>query len=101
MSKLTETFLASKELKRTIVERCNIYDIHIRYLCHEAGINYRDFMQQYVNTLGVSRFEITETQIEKVLKLLGIDVRMTFVVNTSTDMDAVRKELVDKYAVSK
>lgn len=98
---LLRTFLESKELKRCIVERSFDHNIPLRYVCREAGVTENEFLKSYINVNGVSRMEITEDQIKRVLSVLGINVRYQFVIDTTIDMNQVSKNLSSKNELKK
>lgn len=97
MSKLIDIFLGSAALKRQIVKRSIDFNIPIKYICSEIDVDYPSFMSAYINTPGVSDFEITEEQFRKMLGILGIDVRYQFVVDSEFDGKAESERLKVKY----
>lgn len=97
MTLLLKTFTQSKELKRTIVERSVKHKIPFRYLCKEARIGYQEFMASYINVMGASHIELEEWQVKKILRLLGISIRIQFLVDSSIDMNKISFELNEKH----
>jgi hypothetical protein len=95
---LIDVYLGSKELKRTIVERSFQFEIPLKLICAEAGINYKTFLQGYVNSNTPDSTDITEKQFEKVLGLLGIEVRTQFIIQSKYKPSEVRQKLEEKYA---
>lgn len=96
MPKLLDVLLTSNQLKRAIVERSFKYGIPLRYLCSEAGVEYKMFMSTYINSTSGDPKYITEDQFLKILSLLGIETRFQFVISGSYDGNAVSKELAEK-----
>lgn len=94
---LLDVYTESKQLKRIIVERSLKYKIPLRYICNDIGVNYRQFMNAYIN--GSSLPEgMNQYKFEKMLSLLGIDVRCQFVINGNYNGEAVNNELKRKYS---
>ena len=89
--------MESKEVKRLIVKRSFDFNIPLRYACNEADIDYASFMQQYINSANWMNADIPEHKFEKLLNVLGIEVRFQFVINKNIDMVQVSKSLADKY----
>lgn len=94
---LLEVILDSKELKRLIVKRSLEYNIPLRYLCKESGIEYNSFMRSYINAMDSREYDCTEAKFKKLLSVLGINVRYQFVINDGIDMVEKSKELNSKY----
>lgn len=97
MSKLLDTILTSNQLKKIIVERSFKYQIPIRYLCDECGVDYKMFMSTYINSTSGDAKHVSEDQFVKMLSILGIDVRFQFVINKSYNIEEVSKGLSEKY----
>lgn len=96
---LYETFLKSTELKKLVVTRSFEHKIPLRFLCKETGIKYRQFMLSYINSSNTTDKEVfTEQQFCKLLGILGIEIRFTFVVDTKMNMKAVSEALRIKHS---
>lgn len=96
MSDLLNVLLHSGAVRKLIYSRSLEYNIPLRYLCLEAGIDYMNFMRSYINS-NSGKAKITEEQFIKILDILGIDVRYQFVINEKTDVTKARNELAEKY----
>jgi hypothetical protein len=96
VSKLLDIYLGSAELKRQIVKRSIDFNIPIKYICQECGVDYPTFMSAYINVSDVSRFEITEEQFTKLINMLGIKVRYQFVIDSEYDGASVSERLKAK-----
>ncbi len=96
---LLQRYLGSKELKKIIVERSFKFEIPLRYVCKEVGLEYKHFMDAYINSLENKDFVTTEDQFEKLLELLGIRVRVQFLVQGPENYDAakIKEDLEIKY----
>lgn len=94
---LLEVLLNSKEIKRMIVKRSSDYNIPLRYLCREAGIDYNLFMRSYINALDQKAYEGTEEDLRKVLDTLGIKIRYQFVIDETIDLAEKSRLLTNKY----
>lgn len=96
MPKLLDVLLNSNQLKRTIVERAFKYNIPIRYLCNEVGVDYKMFMSTYINSTSGDPKYITEEQFTNMLSLLGIETRFQFVISSDYDGNKIGQELSEK-----
>lgn len=94
---LLDLLYESKEIKRLVVQRSIDYNIPLRYLCNEVGLEYDRFMQTYINSSSSRTAKISESQFIEILKILGIDVRYQIVVNKNADMELVSRNLAEKY----
>jgi len=92
-----DVYLGSAELKRLIVSRSKEFNIPLSYICSEVGLEYQYFMSSYMNVQGVSKADITESQFEEVLSILGISVRFQFVIDAKYVGATVSDELGEKY----
>lgn len=97
MPTLVDIFLSSKELKRTIVKLSIDHNIPLKYLAKDIGIEYPYLMKSYINSLNHERFEITEGQIDRLLKLLGIEVRTQFVLKSDHKFKEIQELLKEKH----
>lgn len=97
---LVEVYLGSKELKKAILDLSFKYEIPLKYICKEAGVNYRTFLEGYINSNNPS-IEITEKQFEKILDLLGIERRIQFIVKTNFDAKETQQFLDNKHGREK
>lgn len=97
--KLIDVILESKELKRTIVKRSLDYNIPLRYLCKESGIEYNTFIRSYINSTDGYMCEANEDQFKKLLGILGISIRYQFIIDKEVDMISVSNKLNDKYSL--
>jgi hypothetical protein len=95
-NRLLNTYLGSKELKKLLVSRSEELQIPFRYICHEIGIVYKDFMKQYINSNGIN-MEITEGEFERILAILGVSVRFQFVVDKHYRALEVQQKLKNNY----
>lgn len=95
-------YLGSKELKKAIVDLSFKHDIPLKFLCAEAKINFKIFMQGYVNSNTYKEdLPVTEKQFEKIFELLGIDRRVQFVIKSNFDAEKVKNELEAKHGGEK
>lgn len=97
MPTLVDIFLSSKELKRTIVKLSIDYNIPLKYLAKDIGIEYHAFMKSYVNSLNNDGLEISEGQVERLFKLLGIEVRTQFVLKGDHKFKEIQQLLKEKH----
>lgn len=97
MPTLVDIFLSSKELKRTIVKLSIDHNIPLKYLAKDIGIEYRIFMKSYVNSLSNNGFEISEGQVNRLLELLGIEVRTQFVLKVDHKFKEIQEQLKEKH----
>lgn len=95
---LIDVYLGSKELKKHIVDRSFTFEIPLRFICAEAGVNYKSFLQGYVNSNMPDSTDITEEQFENILELLGIEVRTQFIIKSNYKPEEVKKKLEDNHA---
>lgn len=91
-----DVFVGSKELKRKIVALSVAHGIPLRYICNEIQIDYKYFMQAYINSDG-GNIDLTEYQAKKILSMLGIEVRTQFIINTEHDYKSVQQRLKEKH----
>lgn len=94
---LLKIFLGSAELKRRIVARSIEFNIPLRYVCNEVLVDYSRFMAAYINSSNISDLDITEQQVEQLLKLLGIETRVQFIINANYNGAEVRERLKEKH----
>lgn len=96
---LLERYLGSKEIKKLLVERSFKFEIPFRYVCKEIGVEYKHFMDAYINSMENKKFEITEEQFEKMLDIFGIKVRVQFLIQGPEKYNPVeiKKKLQEKY----
>lgn len=99
-SKLLDIYLGSKELKKLLISRSEELQIPFKYICHDLGIDYTDFMKQYINS-NSANMPIGEEMFGKILSYLGINVRFQFVVDTGFRALEVQQELKNKYETSR
>lgn len=94
---LIEIYLGSAELKRLILKRSNEFNIPLKYVCSEVGLEYKSFMASYMNVQGVSTADITEEQFNKMLSILGVKVRHQFIIDVGYNGSEVSDKLGEKY----
>lgn len=92
-----DVFLGSKELKRTIVKLSVQHSLPLRYMCQEIGLEYRHFMDAYINSSEHTSFVITEKQAKRLLEMLGVSVRMQFIIDSNHDYKKVQDHLKMEY----
>lgn len=97
MSSILEIYLGSKELKKLIIRRSEEFEIPFRYICNDIKMDYRDFMQSYINSLSNDNFSITEQQFERLLELLGIKLKHQFIIKSDYPAGSIREMLREKY----
>ena len=97
MSSILDIYLGSKELKKLIIRRSEEFEIPFRYICNDIKMDYRDFMQSYINSLSNDSFSITEEQFERMLELLGIKLKHQFIIKSDYPAGAIREMLKEKY----
>lgn len=90
-----DILLNNLEIKKLIIERSIKYSIPLKYLCAEAGLDYNKFMHSYINAKNPSGVE--EEQFLKMLELLGIDLKLSLIINSSVDMNLKSRQLEEKY----
>jgi len=96
MPKLLDVLRTNKEIRRLIVEKATKYRLPLRMLSEYAGIEYKLFLSEYINPIDSVNTEITEEQFEKMLNLLGVEIRFQFVTNTSRDIETEIRDFVRK-----
>jgi len=96
MSSFMDVFVGSKELKRKIVELSDSHEIPLRYICKEIQVDYKHFMQAYINS-DSGNLSLTEYQAKRILSMLGIEVRTQFIINTEHDYKGVQQMLKEKH----
>lgn len=97
MPTLVDIFLSSKELKRTIVKISIDHEIPLKYLAKDIGVEYNAFMKSYINSLTNDGFDISEGQVERLFKLLGIEVRTQFVLKSDHKFKEIQELLKEKH----
>lgn len=97
--RLLKTYLGSNELKKVIVKRSIELNIPFRFICHEIGVEYRAFMQTYINSSTGDSSDMTEEQFEGMLEILGIETRFQFVLKSN--FVAQGEKLKEKYESAK
>lgn len=93
-----KTYQHSKAIKRLIVEKSYEYQIPIRLLCLEVGIEYKKFLASYINSNEENDSPcFTEEQFEGLLKLLGLTPRVQVIIDKDYEPRKVRDILRIKY----
>lgn len=95
--KLHDILLNSAEVKKLFVQRSTDYQLPLKYICSEAGVDFNEFMQSYVNSKASSGCSITEDQFMKMLSVIGVNVKYTFIIDSKVDMNDVSRKICDKY----
>lgn len=90
-----DILLNNLEIKKLIIERSIKYSIPLKYLCAEAGIDYNKFMLAYINAKNPS--SVSEEQFLKLLECLGIELKLSLIINSSVDMNLKSRQLEEKY----
>lgn len=88
-----DTYLGSKELKKLIVDRSFELELPLKLICLEVAIDYKDFMQSYINSHENKNFTVSENKFEAVLNALGIKVRHQFIIDEKFDYKSKQDEL--------
>lgn len=94
---ILDIYLGSKELKKLIIRRSEDFEIPFRYICNDIKMDYKDFMQSYINSISNDSFSITEEQFERMLELLGIKLKHQFIIKSDYPAGAIREMLAGKY----
>ncbi len=94
---LLDFYLGSKEIKRVIVQRSTDLQLPLRFICNEIKYDYRIFMEGYINSVDNDRCTLTEDQFEKILNLLGVNVKHLVIIDTAFDAEAQRNKLRERY----
>jgi len=100
MATALEAYLGSNELKKLIVTRSTQFELPLKAICLDLQIDYRSFMQSYINSNENNKFEIEEGKFLGILNHLGINVRHQFVINSKFDYQAKKeylREVFNKY----
>jgi hypothetical protein len=94
-----DIYLGSKELKKLIVDRSTRFELPLRYICSYAKIDYKEFMQNYINSLENNEATLTEKQFNDIFEILGIATRFQFVVKKDENYNAneMRKMITEHY----
>lgn len=95
---LHQLLLESKEIRRLIVQRSEKYNIPLRYVCREAGIEYNRFIAGYINAQSSRAEDFSEAKLLKVLEALGVSIRFQVVIDGAIDMKEVLRTLEEKYS---
>jgi hypothetical protein len=91
-----EVLLNATEIKKLIINRSFEFNIPLKYICSEVGIEYRAFLDSYINA-PVNPSGITEDQFKEILGILGVSLRYQLVIDKNIDMEKRSKELEEKY----
>lgn len=94
---LHDVLLNSAEVKKLFIQRSRDYQLPLKYICNEAGVDFNEFMQSYVNSKASSGCSITEDQFIKMLSVIGVNVKYTFIIDSKVDMNAESRRICDKY----
>jgi len=95
-----DSYLGSNELKKLIVSRSTEFELPLKAICLDLGIDYANFMQSYINSNENNKFKIEEGKFLELLKHLGINVRYQFIINDKSDYAAKKeylREVFNKY----
>lgn len=93
MATALQTYLGSKELKKLIYNRSVEFNLPLKGICLENGVNYADFMNAYINSSENKKFEIEEEKFEGILSSLGIEIRHQFIINKSFNYQEKQNQL--------
>lgn len=88
-------YLGSAELKKALIARSIELEIPFKWICNELYIPYDDFMRSYINSSS-SNLDITEGKFNELLVMLGIEVRVQFVI-PDYNASELRDRLKEKY----
>lgn len=91
--RLLEVYLNSVEIKKQLVKRSEEFQIPFKFICSEIGINYKKFLNDYINAADSSTYKITEDNFEKILDMLGMETRFSIVLKKDFDFTAMRDKL--------
>lgn len=95
--KYWDVIVSSNELKKLIKERADRYHVDFFRLATEIGVDYDYFKNNYLNKVDVlSTPTIRQQQIINLAALVGIDIRITLVVEEEEKFLAKLKQVRNK-----
>jgi len=85
--------VSSKQIKKTIVQRCDDLGVSLAEVCARGEINYKVIKKYYIDLEEpLSRPNLRSTDLEKIGSIIGLKIRITVVMAKKESVD--RKDIL-------
>lgn len=95
--KLEQALIGSHAIKKLLIDRSVELKMPFRYLCLDVGIKYNDFIKSYINSDAVKNASINDEQLQKMLLLLGVEIKIQAVIKSDYDSTKEQKRLATQW----